>query len=162
VSIFDVRINALTGGPLALDQFRGNAVLVVNVASQCGMTPQYAALQALADAYADRGLVVLGVPCNQFGDQEPGTAAEIATFCQTNYGVRFPMTEKVQVNGEDRHPLYAELVGAVDARGHTGDVRWNFEKFLVAPDGQVVARFHPRVTPDAPELTTAVEKALPR
>jgi glutathione peroxidase len=161
VSIFDVRINALTGGPLALDQFRGNAVLVVNVASRCGMTPQYAALQALADAYADRGLVVLGVPCNQFGDQEPGTAAEIATFCQTNYGVRFPMTEKVQVNGEDRHPLYAELVDATDAGGHTGDVRWNFEKFLIAPDGQVVARFHPRVTPDSPELTTAVEKALP-
>ena len=162
MSIFDVRINALTGGPLALDQFRGNAVLVVNVASQCGMTPQYAALQALADAYTDRGLVVLGVPCNQFGDQEPGTAAEIAEFCRTNYGVRFPMTEKVQVNGEDRHPLYAELVDAADARGHTGDVRWNFEKFLVAPDGQVVARFHPRVAPDAPELTSAVEKALPR
>lgn len=162
MSIFDVRINALTGDPLELDGFRGNAVLVVNVASQCGMTPQYAALQALADAYADRGLVVLGVPCNQFGNQEPGTAAEITAFCHTNYGVTFPMTEKVDVNGEHRHPLYHELVDAADPGGHFGDVRWNFEKFLVAPDGQVVARFHPRVAPDAPELTTAVAKALPR
>jgi glutathione peroxidase len=162
VSVFDVSINSLAGGPASLDGYRGQAVLVVNVASQCGMTPQYTGLQALADTYADRGLVVLGVPCNQFGAQEPGTAAEIATFCQSNYGVTFPMTEKVNVNGDDRHPLYVELVGAADVEGHTGDVRWNFEKFLVAPEGEVVARFHPRVTPDAPELIAAVEKVLPR
>jgi glutathione peroxidase len=161
VSIFDVSISSLAGGSAKLDGYRGRAVLVVNVASRCGLTPQYAGLQTLADTYADRGLIVLGVPCNQFGEQEPGTATEIAQFCQSNYGVTFPMTEKVDVNGDDRHPLYTELVDATDAEGHTGDIRWNFEKFLVAPDGQVVARFHPRVTPDAPELTAAVEKALP-
>jgi glutathione peroxidase len=162
VTIFDVQINSLNGDPVDLARFRGQAMLVVNVASQCGMTPQYAALQHLSEAYADRGLVVLGVPCNQFGNQEPGSEQEIAQFCETNYGVTFAMTEKVQVNGDDRHPLYAELVHVADARGHSGDVRWNFEKFLVAPDGQVVARFHPRVAPDAPEVTTAVEKVLPR
>jgi glutathione peroxidase len=162
MTVFDVEINSLTGGPANLDRYRGNAVLVVNVASQCGLTPQYAGLQALADTYRDRGLVVLGVPCNQFGGQEPGTAAEIATFCETSYGVTFPMTEKVEVNGEHRHPLYAALVDTPDAEGHAGDVRWNFEKFLVTPDGAVAGRFHPRVEPQAPELITAIEKVLPR
>jgi glutathione peroxidase len=162
MTVFDVTVNSLSGGPANLDRYRGNALLVVNVASQCGLTPQYAGLQALADAYGDRGLVVLGVPCNQFGGQEPGTEDEIRTFCETNYGVTFPMTEKVQVNGDDRHPLYAELVDVPDVDGHAGDLRWNFEKFLVAPDGSVVARFHPRVAPDAPELTSAIEKVLPR
>jgi glutathione peroxidase len=161
VTVFDVDINALSGGPAQLGQYRGRAMLVVNVASQCGLTPQYAGLQALAEAYADRGLVVLGVPCNQFGGQEPGSAAEIAEFCQVNYGVTFPITEKVEVNGEDRHPLYAGLVGVADAEGYTGDIRWNFEKFLITPDGTVAARFHPRTGPDAPELTTAIEKVLP-
>jgi glutathione peroxidase len=161
VTVFDVTIGSLTGGSADLAQYRGRALLVVNVASQCGLTPQYAGLQTLAEAYADRGLIVLGVPCNQFGAQEPGSADEIHAFCETHYGVTFPMTEKVQVNGEDRHPLYAELVGTADAEGHTGDIRWNFEKFLVAPDGSVMARFHPRVTPEAPELTSAIEKALP-
>lgn len=162
MTVFDVTINSLAGGPAKLDLYRGNGILVVNVASQCGLTPQYAGLQALADAYADRGLVVLGVPCNQFGNQEPGTADDIAEFCESGYGVTFPMTEKVDVNGEHRHPLYADLVTVPDANGYAGDVRWNFEKFLVAGDGSVAARFHPRVAPQAPELTAAVEKALPR
>lgn len=161
MTVFDVPIGSLTGEPANLDQYRGNAMLVVNVASKCGLTPQYAALQALAEEYAGRGLVVLGVPCNQFGGQEPGTATEIAEFCQTGYGVTFPMTEKVEVNGEGRHPLYAALVETADADGHTGDIRWNFEKFLVAPDGTVAARFHPRVDPQAPELTTALDTVLP-
>jgi glutathione peroxidase len=161
MSVFDVEIGALNGGPASLDQYRGKAVLIVNVASRCGLTPQYGALQALADQYGDRGLVVLGVPCNQFAGQEPGTAAEIADFCEVNYGVTFPLTEKVEVNGDDRHPLYAELVDTPDADGHTGDIRWNFEKFLVAPDGSVAARFNPRVAPDSPEVVSAVEKALP-
>jgi glutathione peroxidase len=161
MSVFDVEIGALQGGPADLGQYRGRALLVVNVASRCGLTPQYAGLQALADRYADRGLVVLGVPCNQFAGQEPGTAAEIAEFCQVNYGVTFPLTEKVDVNGTGRHPLYAELVDTADAEGHTGDIRWNFEKFVVAPDGAVAARLGPQVPPEAPELVAAVEKVLP-
>jgi glutathione peroxidase len=161
MSVFDVEIGALQGGRADLGQYRGRALLVVNVASRCGLTPQYAGLQALADQYADRGLVVLGVPCNQFGGQEPGTAAEIAEFCDANYGVTFPLTEKVEVNGAGRHPLYAELVDTADAEGHTGDIRWNFEKFVVAPDGAVAARFGPQVQPEAPELVAAIEKVLP-
>jgi glutathione peroxidase len=161
MSVFDVEIGALQGGPADLGQYRDRALLVVNVASRCGMTPQYAGLQALADQYADRGLVVLGVPCNQFGGQEPGTAADIAEFCQVNYGVTFPLTEKVEVNGAGRHPLYAQLVGTADAEGHAGDIRWNFEKFVVAPDGAVTARFGPQVRPEAPELVAAIEKVLP-
>ena len=161
MGIFDVAINALGGGPADLDQHRSKALIVVNVASQCGMTPQYAGLQALAEAYADRGLAVLGVPCNQFGGQEPGSADEIATFCSTNYGVTFPVTEKVEVNGEGRHPLYQQLVEVADGEGHTGDIRWNFEKFLVAPGGEVVARFNPMTEPTSDEVVQAVEGALP-
>ncbi|MEU5905595.1 glutathione peroxidase [Micromonospora sp. NPDC047527] len=160
MTVFDIPIDALNGGPANLAQYRGRALLVVNVASRCGLTPQYAGLQALADTYAER-LVVLGVPCNQFAGQEPGTAAEISDFCQVNYGVTFPLTEKVDVNGSDRHPLYAALVDTPDADGHTGDVRWNFEKFLVAPDGTVAARFAPTVEPDADELRAAINKVLP-
>ncbi|MGW1057978.1 glutathione peroxidase [Micromonospora rubida] len=161
MTVFDTQIDALTGGPANLARHRGRALLVVNVASRCGLTPQYAGLQALHETYADRGLVVLGVPCNQFAGQESGTAAEIGEFCQVNYGVTFPLTEKVDVNGPARHPLYAELVTTPDAEGHTGDVRWNFEKFLVAPDGTVAARFAPTVAPDSPELRAAIEKVLP-
>ena len=160
MTIFDVPINTLDGGPLDLSTYRGRALLVVNVASHCGLTPQYAGLQKLADTYADRGLAVLGVPCNQFGGQEPGTADEIAEFCETSYGVTFPLTEKVEVNGPGRHELYARLAGTPDAAGDAGDVQWNFEKFLVAADGSV-SRFRPRVTPDAPELVDAIEKAIP-
>jgi glutathione peroxidase len=160
MTIFDVPIGALGGGPLDLSQYRGKALLVVNVASQCGLTPQYAGLQKLADTYADRGLAVLGVPCNQFGGQEPGTAGEIAEFCETSYGVTFPLTEKVDVNGPGRHELYARLTGTPDDAGDAGDIQWNFEKFLVAADGSV-RRFRPRTAPDAPELVDAVEHALP-
>src|ERR687894_1601010 len=124
MTLLDTEIGALAGGPAHLDRYAGKAVLVVNVASKCGLTPQYAGLQALSEAYADRGLVVLGVPCNQFAGQEPGTAGDIAEFCQVNYGVTFPLTEKVEVNGPGRHPLYAELVGTPDDEGHTGDIRW--------------------------------------
>ncbi|MBM7084182.1 glutathione peroxidase [Micromonospora humidisoli] len=161
MTVFDIEIDALAGGPANLAGHRGRALLVVNVASRCGLTPQYAGLQALATEYADRGLVVLGVPCNQFAGQEPGTATEIDEFCQVNYGVTFPLTEKVDVNGPARHPLYAALVDTPDAEGHTGDVRWNFEKFLVAPDGTVAARFAPTVAPDSTELRAAIEKVLP-
>jgi glutathione peroxidase len=163
MSIYDVTINALDGGPADLHDYDDMAVLVVNVASQCGLTPQYTGLEQLHEQYADRGFSVLGVPCNQFGGQEPGTAEDIATFCSTSYGVTFPMTEKVEVNGDGRHPLYRQLVDVPDsADGHTGDIRWNFEKFLVAPGGEVVARFNPMVEPTADEVTAAVEKALPR
>lgn len=161
MSVLDVEIAALTGGPAGLDRYEDQAVLVVNVASRCGLTPQYATLEKLQRDYADRGFTVLGVPCNQFMGQEPGTHEEIATFCSTTYGTTFPMTEKVDVNGEERHPLYAALVGTADAEGHTGDVRWNFEKFLVAPGGAVAARFGPRVEPDSDEVTKAIESVLP-
>ncbi|WP_086816514.1 glutathione peroxidase, partial [Streptomyces cacaoi] len=137
MSFHEVEIDALRGGPAELAQYRGTAVLVVNVASKCGLTPQYAGLEELHNRYADRGFTVLGVPCNQFMGQEPGSPEEIATFCSATYGVTFPMTEKIEVNGEGRHPLYDELVGTADAEGHTGDIRWNFEKFLIAPDGTV-------------------------
>ena len=162
MTIFDVEIGALGGGPARLDRYRGHPVLVVNVASRCGLTPQYAGLQALYDTYRDRGLVVLGVPCNQFAGQEPGTAGDIAEFCQVNYGVTFPLTEKIDVNGEDRHPLYSALVTTSDEQGYSGDIRWNFEKFLVAPDGTAATRFASQTDPQDAGLTAAVEKLLPR
>jgi glutathione peroxidase len=147
---------ATTFGDIAGD----GPVLVVNVASKCGLTPQYAALEELARSYGPRGLTVLGAPCNQFLGQEPGSNEEIATFCSTTYGVTFPLTDKVEVNGEGRHPLFAELTAASDDSGHAGDVRWNFEKWLVSRDGEVVARFAPTTVPDAPEVVAAVESAL--
>ncbi|MFJ9423034.1 glutathione peroxidase [Streptomyces sp. NPDC101249] len=156
----DVRIDALKGGSADLGQYAGRAVLIVNVASKCGLTPQYSALERLQERYADRGFTVLGVPCNQFLGQEPGSAEEIAEFCSATYGVTFPLTEKVEVNGEGRHPLYERLVGFADAEGHTGDIRWNFEKFLVGRDGAVVARFSPQTEPDSPEVLAAVEGQL--
>jgi glutathione peroxidase len=162
MTIFDVEIGALTGGPADLSRYRDHAVLVVNTASRCGLTPQLAALQELWDTYRDRGLVVLGVPCNQFGAQEPGTAGDIDEFCQVNYGVSFPLTDKTDVNGPNRHPLYAQLVETTDESGYSGDVRWNFEKFLVGGDGAVLGRFAPTVTPDDAGLIAAVEKSLPR
>ncbi|MFF9816534.1 glutathione peroxidase [Streptomyces sp. NPDC014006] len=159
-SPLDVEIGALTGGPADLKSYAGQVVLVVNVASKCGLTPQYNGLEKLHERYAERGFTVLGVPCNQFLGQEPGSAEEIAEFCSATYGVTFPMTEKVDVNGEHRHPLYQRLVGAADAEGHSGDIRWNFEKFLIGRDGQVVARFSPQTEPEAAALVAAVEKAL--
>ncbi|QEU89650.1 glutathione peroxidase [Streptomyces kanamyceticus] len=161
MSVYEEEIGALQGGSADLRQFDGKAVLVVNVASKCGLTPQYAGLERLHEQYAARGFSVLGVPCNQFMGQEPGTSEEIAEFCSATYGVTFPMTEKVDVNGDGRHPLYTRLVDTADAEGHTGDVRWNFEKFLINGSGEVVARFGPRTEPDAPEVVAAIEKVLP-
>ncbi|WP_067823077.1 glutathione peroxidase [Actinomadura kijaniata] len=161
MSVFDVEIGGLRGGSADLARYRGKVVLVVNVASKCGLTPQYTGLEQLQERYAERGFTVLGVPCNQFLGQEPGTPEEIEAFCSTTYGVTFPLTEKVEVNGEGRHPLYRELVDVPDAEGHTGDIRWNFEKFLVAPDGTVVARFAPQVGPESDEVVAAIEKHLP-
>lgn len=160
MSLLDTPIAALDGAPLDLAALSGRTVLVVNVASRCGLTPQYTGLEELQERYADRGFTVLGVPCNQFGGQEPGTPAEIATFCSATYGVSFPLTEKVDVNGTGRHPLYAELTTTPDADGTAGDVQWNFEKFLVGPDGTVLARFRPRTEPTSPEVTAAIEAAL--
>jgi glutathione peroxidase len=159
-SPLDVEIGALTGGSADLGQYAGKTVLIVNVASKCGLTPQYNGLEKLQERYAERGFTVLGVPCNQFLGQEPGSAEEIAAFCSATYGVTFPLTEKVEVNGEGRHTLYDRLVGFADAEGHTGDIRWNFEKFLVGRDGSVVARFSPQTEPESDEIVTAVEGAL--
>ncbi|MEU5840844.1 glutathione peroxidase [Rhodococcus sp. NPDC047139] len=157
----DISINTLSGEPTNLGAYEGHAVLVVNVASKCGLTPQYTALEQLAQDYRDRGLFVIGVPCNQFMGQEPGTPEEIQEFCSTTYGVTFPLLEKIEVNGENRHPLYAELTQHPDASGEAGDIQWNFEKFLIAPDGTVVNRFRPRTEPDAPEVIDAIEAVLP-
>ncbi|GAA1876285.1 glutathione peroxidase [Pseudonocardia ailaonensis] len=151
-------LSALDGSPLP--DLSGKAVLVVNVASKCGLTPQYTGLEKLQAEYADRGFTVLGVPCNQFGGQEPGTADEIATFCSATYGVSFPMTEKIEVNGPGRHPLYTELTSVEDANGEAGDVAWNFEKFLVAPDGKVT-RFRPRTEPEDATVVAAITGVLP-
>ncbi|MDJ0014093.1 glutathione peroxidase [Rhodococcus erythropolis] len=158
----NIAINTLGGVPTSLGEYDGRVVLVVNVASKCGLTPQYSALEKLASEYADRGLTVIGIPCNQFMGQEPGTAEEIETFCSTTYGVTFPLLEKIEVNGENQHPLYAELTKAADAEGAAGDIQWNFEKFLIGPDGTVVNRFRPRTEPDAPEVVAAIEAALPK
>jgi glutathione peroxidase len=160
MSFYDVDIADLQGKPLDLGQFRGHPVLVVNVASRCGLTPQYADLEALHRDYADRGFSVLGVPCNQFGGQEPGTSEEIGEFCSTTYGVTFPMTEKIEVNGDGRHPLYSLLTPAADAEGHTGEIRWNFEKFLIGSDGAVAARFSPGTQPKSDEVVQAIESSL--
>jgi len=160
MSVYDLRVHALDGTPLDLTQFKGKASLVVNVASKCGLTPQYAGLEQLHERFKDRGFTVLGVPCNQFGGQEPGTSEEIATFCSSTYGVTFPMTEKLDVNGQARHPLYTELTATPDAEGKAGDIQWNFEKFLVSPEGKIVARFRPQTTPESDEVVKAVEAVL--
>jgi glutathione peroxidase len=158
----DIALTTLDGRITTLVELADGAALVVNVASKCGLTPQYTALEQLAKGYGERGLTVIGVPCNQFMGQEPGTAEEIRTFCSTNYGVTFPLLVKIDVNGDDRHPLYAELTKTPDDRGEAGDIQWNFEKFLLAPGGAVVNRFRPRTVPDAPEVIAAIEAVLPR
>jgi glutathione peroxidase len=155
-------LTMLDGSDTTLDAYAGQALLVVNVASECGFTRQYAGLEDLYERYRDRGLTVIGVPCNQFGEQEPGTAEEIAEFCQANFGVTFPLLAKTDVNGPDRHPLFARLTEAADVTGKAGDVTWNFEKFLVSPQGEVVGRFRTKVEPDDPELVAAIEAVLPR
>ena len=161
MSLLDTPIARLDGTPSTLGAITGGRpALVVNVASKCGLTPQYTGLENLHKEYADQGFTVVGVPCNQFGGQEPGTSEEIEEFCSTTYGVTFPMTEKVEVNGESRHPLYAALVGTADEQGRSGDIQWNFEKFLLDGSGSVVARFSPGVEPDDPRLVEAVRKLV--
>jgi glutathione peroxidase len=160
MSVYETPIATLDGKPGLLDGEQGKVTLMVNVASKCGLTPQYTGLEKLQGKYASRGFDVVGFPCNQFGEQEPGSPEEIATFCSTTYGVTFPMSEKIDVNGDGRHSLYQQLTPVADSEGHTGDIRWNFEKFLVSRDGDVVARFGPMVDPEAPEVVEAIEKAL--
>ncbi|MCG7593312.1 glutathione peroxidase [Mycobacterium sp. PSTR-4-N] len=160
MTLTDMPLTTLDGQATTLGELADGAALVVNVASKCGLTPQYSALEQLAKDYRDRGLTVIGVPCNQFMGQEPGTAEEIQTFCSTTYGVTFPLLAKTDVNGPDRHPLYATLTQTADGSGEAGDVQWNFEKFLLAPGGEVVARFRPRTAPDAPEVIAAIEDVL--
>jgi glutathione peroxidase len=159
MAIFE-NLSALDGAPLDESDLEGHTVLVVNVASRCGLTPQYTGLERLQERYGERGFTVLGVPCNQFGEQEPGSAEEIQTFCSTTYGVSFPMTEKLDVNGPERHPLYGTLTATADGAGEAGDVQWNFEKFLISADGRPVARFRPTVEPESDELTDAIESQL--
>jgi glutathione peroxidase len=160
MSVYETEIHALDGTSGLLADDTGKVTLMVNVASKCGLTPQYTGLEKIHEQYADRGFSVVGFPCNQFGEQEPGSPDEIATFCSTNYNVSFPITEKIEVNGDGRHALYQELTQTADGEGHTGDIRWNFEKFLVNRDGNVIARFGPLVVPEAPELVESIEKAL--
>jgi glutathione peroxidase len=161
VALFDIPVNTLGGQPSSLGDLAGKTLLVVNVASKCGLTPQYTGLEHLQEQYAERGFSVVGFPCNQFGAQEPGTAEEIQQFCSTTYGVSFPMFEKIEVNGPGRHPIYQELTGLPDATGEAGDIQWNFEKFLVSPDGKALARFRPRTEPGDPTLIEAIEANLP-
>ena len=160
MSIYDVSIQALDGSPADLTQYNDKTVLLVNVASKCGLTPQYAGLQELHEQYAEKGFAVLGFPCNQFGAQEPGSPDEIAMFCESSYGVTFPLFSKIEVNGEGRHALYEELTAHADDEGEAGDIQWNFEKFLVSRDGEVVRRFRPLTTPDDAGLVSAIEDQL--
>jgi len=161
MSVHDIGVKTIDGEETTLAEFKGKAVMVVNVASKCGFTPQYEALQKLYNDYHDRGFEILGFPCNQFGGQEPGSNEEIKEFCSLNWGVTFPMFDKVDVNGDGQHPLYAELTKHPDHKGNAGDVGWNFEKFLISPEGEVVARFRTNAKPDAPYMVSAVEEQLP-
>jgi glutathione peroxidase len=161
VALRDYPVNTLAGEPSSLAALDGKTLLIVNVASKCGLTPQYTGLEELQKQFADQGFSVVGFPSNQFGGQEPGSAEEIAEFCSTTYGVTFPMFEKIDVNGPDRHPIYAELTATPDAEGEAGDIQWNFEKFLVGADGSVLARFRPMTAPDAEEIVTAIQANLP-
>lgn len=153
-------LTGIDGRPLDPGLLLGKSVLVVNVASRCGLTPQYEGLERLQRRYGDAGFTVLGVPCNQFAGQEPGTPEEIQSFCSTTYGTSFPMTEKLEINGRRRHPLYGWLTETPDAGGQAGEVEWNFEKFLVAPSSEVLARFRPMVAPDDERLISAIEASL--
>ncbi|GIH99232.1 glutathione peroxidase [Planobispora takensis] len=161
MNIRDISVETLSGTPTTIADLVGDkSLLIVNVASKCGLTPQYAGLVDLQRTYGERGFTVVGVPCNQFMGQEPGSAEEIQEFCAVNYGVDFPLLAKSEVNGEGRHPLYAELTEVADAEGQAGDVQWNFEKFLVARDGRILGRFRPGVVPEDPALVEAIEKSL--
>jgi glutathione peroxidase len=161
LSLYDIPLTTLDGQPASLRDLAGKTLLVVNVASKCGLTPQYNGLERLQQRFADRGFSVVGFPCNQFGGQEPGSAEEIAEFCSATYGVDFPMFAKIEVNGPGRHPVYTELTQLADAAGEAGDIQWNFEKFLVSPDGKPIARFRPRTEPEDAEVVSAIEASLP-
>jgi len=160
VTLLDTPVNTLAGRPTTLGALAEKSLLIVNVASKCGLTPQYEGLERLQERYAGRQFSVVGFPCNQFGGQEPGTADEILQFCSTTYSVTFPLLEKIEVNGPGRHPVYTELTAVPDAGGEAGDIQWNFEKFLVSHDGKVLARFRPRTEPEAPEVIEAIEASL--
>jgi glutathione peroxidase len=159
-SMWNTPIKTLQGQPTTLAAHKGKALLLVNVASKCGLTPQYKELEDLQKKYEAKGFTVVGFPCNQFGGQEPGSPEQIAEFCSATYGVTFPMMEKIEVNGDKRHDIYKTLTDIADASGHKGDIRWNFEKFLVGRDGNVIERFSPMVDPEAPEVVEAIEQAL--
>jgi glutathione peroxidase len=161
MGIHDIPVRTIEGEETTLASYKGRTLLVVNVASRCGFTPQYEGLQELQDRFEDRGLTVLGFPCNQFAGQEPGTHDEIKEFCSLNYGVAFPLFEKIDVNGDDRHPLYEALTTREDDDGRAGDVMWNFEKFVISPDGDVVGRFRTQVTPTSDEVVKTIEEHLP-
>ncbi len=160
-SIWNAPIKTLKGEPTTLAAYKGKALMLVNVASKCGNTPQYSTLEALQKKYESKGFTVIGFPCNQFKGQEPGTAEEIQTFCTTNYGVTFPLMEKIDVNGDTRHDIYKALTPIADVTGKAGDIRWNFEKFVVSADGKKVTRFSPKTKPEDPTVIAAVEAALP-
>src|SRR5271169_2311871 len=159
-SVYDFTLNTIDGQPAPLSAYKGKVVLLVNVASRCGFTPQYTALESVYEKYRDRGLVIVGIPANNFGSQEPGTNQEIKTFCSSKYNVKFPMMAKISVKGEDITPLYQFLTDKSAHPQTGGEIGWNFTKFLVGPDGKVIARFDSKVTPDSPEVTSAIEKAL--
>jgi glutathione peroxidase len=158
----DFKVKTITGKDVDLAEYKGKVILIVNVASECGLTPQYENLQAVYEKYKDKGFVVLGFPCNQFGQQEPGTNAQIAEFCSSTYKVKFPMFSKIEVNGEGAAPLYKHLTSLDTQPAKKGKISWNFEKFLIGKNGQVVARFAPTTTPDASEVVTGIEKELAR
>ncbi len=160
MALYDIPIHTLQGDDTSLGTLAGKTLLLVNVASKCGLTPQYEGLERLQKTYADRGFSVVGFPCNQFLGQEPGTAEEIQQFCSTTYGVDFPLMEKIDVNGDERHPIYTELTATADAEGNAGDITWNFEKFLVSGSGDIVARFRPQVEPEDPAIVDAIEASL--
>ena len=157
-SLYDIALKDIDGKSTSLQSYRGKVLLVVNVASKCGYTPQYTGLEALQKKYQDRGLAVLGLPCNQFGGQEPGTNEEIKQFCSAKYGVTFPLFDKIEVNGAHRHPLYVMLVGPDSPT--SGDIRWNFTKFLISRDGKILKRFESAAKPESPEVVQAIETAL--
>ena len=159
-NVLDFTLNSIDGKPAPLSQYQGKVVLIVNVASRCGYTPQYAGLEKVYEKYKDQGFVILGFPANNFGAQEPGTNEEIKTFCSSKYNVTFPMYAKISVKGADIHPLYQFLTDKQSSPATGGDIQWNFTKFLVGKDGKVIARFESKVTPESPEVTGAIEKAL--
>jgi glutathione peroxidase len=160
MSVYEVPLSTIDGEAGVLAGQQGKVTLLVNVASFCGLTPQYEGLEELYEKYGAQGFSVIGIPCNQFGAQEPGTSDEIKTFCSTTYNVQFPLTEKIEVNGDGRHALYDQLTATADSEGHTGDIRWNFEKFLIGRDGEIIARYSPLTEPGNDELVSAIEKAI--